>query len=354
MALLGLTGGHWRGRRVLVTGHTGFKGAWLALWLRELGAEVTGLALPPDQPEGIYAALHPWAGMDEHLVDIRDADAVAWAVAESQPEVVFHLAAQALVRRGYADPTGTYATNVVGTANVLEAVGIAESVRLAVVVTSDKVYRHDGTHRRFVEDDPLGGMDPYSTSKACAELVVAAWRQTGRGHDRVAVATARAGNVFGGGDWADDRLIPDALRARRADEPLRLRYPNATRPWQFVLDPLAGYLLLAAALGGEPAPPAAVNFGPRTEDTTVAELVDALAGAGLAPPWKLDEGVHPPESPLLSLDSSLAERTLGWTPHTTLHEGLEETVAWYRAQADGADLLAVSREQLQRYRERWA
>lgn len=238
----------WQGRKVFVTGHTGFKGAWLCLWLERLGARVSALALAPDTSPSLYALLSPWAGADHRLGDIRDAGALAAQLGRAEPEIVVHLAAQALVRPSYDDPAATYATNVMGTVNLLEAVRQAPSVRAVLVITSDKVYANDGRGRAFAEHDRLGGADPYSSSKACAELVCASYAKSFL-HDRgVALATARAGNVIGGGDWARDRLVPDFVRALDRGAPLQLRYPEATCPWQHVLEPLAGYLAFARAL----------------------------------------------------------------------------------------------------------
>jgi CDP-glucose 4,6-dehydratase len=346
----------WRGRRVLVTGHTGFKGSWLFLWLQRLGAEVHGLALPPERDDGAFTAM----GLPiEQPVDLRDGAATEAAVARVDPEIILHLAAQALVRRGYADPAGTFATNVQGTANLLDAARRAPSLRAVVVITSDKVYRNTdlGTPRPFEEDDPLGGSDPYSASKASVELLVGAWRAafpiTLAGG---AVATARAGNVIGGGDTGQDRLLVDAWEAVRDGKVLVLRYPDAMRPWQFVLEPLAGYLMLAERLATDPgsAPPA-LNFGPSADDAlSVSQLVKrayALRGGG---EWSASGVETFAEARFLQLSSERARATLGWRPVLTVDEALAWTVDWWRATADGADRRALAHGQIEEFDRRMA
>jgi CDP-glucose 4,6-dehydratase len=395
---------------VLLTGHTGFKGAWLSLWLQSLGARVTGLSAgPPTQPS-LYELAAVGADMDELVCDVRDSEALARALRSSRADVVLHLAAQPLVRRSLRDPVLTYAVNVLGTVNLLEAVRLqGEHVRSVVVVTSDKCYanpshgkRHDGepiaraceqgdddtesrvprppVGRRFVEGDPLGGHDPYSSSKACAELVTAAYRSSFfSAADGPRVATARAGNVIGGGDWGEDRLIADIVRAVDAGEPVSVRNPEAIRPWQHVLNPLSGYLLLAQrlALAGddiarardatmadgsvgagelrvrEPAgvgvePARAWNFGPRAADArTVGWIVERLGALWHgALEWELDAAENPPEAAHLELDSSAAETHLGWRPAWNLEDGLERVVAWHEAHRRGDDMRRISREQI--------
>jgi CDP-glucose 4,6-dehydratase len=341
----------WAQRRVLITGHTGFKGAWLSLWLQSLGAELTGLSPgPPTQPS-LYELAAVGSNMSERPVDVRDAGALRAALLDARPEVVLHLAAQPMVRRSLRDPALTYEVNVMGTVNVLEAVRAAgEQVRAVVVVTSDKCYENDGQGtRRFVEDDRLGGDDPYSSSKACAELVASAYRSSFFSGKRLPrLATARAGNVIGGGDWGEDRLIPDAVRALAAGEPLRVRNPGAVRPWQHVLSPLAGYLRLAEELWRRSDVARAWNFGPREQDVRpvswIVERLGALWGGALE--WELDQAPHPPEAGHLSLDSSAAESELRWTPTWDLQEALAKVVEWHEAQRAGADMRAVSLRQI--------
>ena len=336
----------WRGRRVLVTGHTGFKGAWLALWLQRLGAHMTGLALEaPTNP-----SLHALVGADGAApVDLRDAASVTQRVREAEPEVVFHLAARSLVRPAFADPVGTYAVNVLGTAHVLEALRDS-SVQAVVVVTSDKVYAPaPGAH---TEASPVGGVEPYSSSKAAAELVAAAYR----GSYDLPLSTARAGNVIGGGDWAMDRIVPDVLRALERAEPVALRHPDAIRPWQHVLDPLHGYVLLAERLLKSPSgAPDALNFGPdAAESCSVAELVERLtAGFGGKPGWQLDEDAPSvPETVELRLDASRAAAELGWAPALDLDEAIGWTVEWHQAHARGEDVRAFTLGQIESYEAR--
>jgi CDP-glucose 4,6-dehydratase len=344
----------WNGRRVLVTGHTGFKGAWLSLWLQSLGAEPSGLASGRPSDPCLYELAGVGRHMAEHEVDIRDGAAVSAALARAEPEIVLHLAAQPLVRRSLRDPAATYEINVMGTLNVLEAVRQAgERVRAVVVVTSDKCYENrGGEQRRFVESDPLGGSDPYSSSKACAELLCAAYRASyfaAEGSPRV--ATARAGNVIGGGDWGEDRLVADSVRAVERDEELLIRNPRAVRPWQHVLNPLSGYLDLAHALHARAEVARAWNFGPEPTDAkevgwVVQRLAQLWEGA-LA--WRLDERENPPESAYLELDSSAAERALGWRPVWDLEDALSLVVEWHRAHLQGQDMRAVSLAQLGRF-----
>lgn len=329
--------GFWRGKRVLLTGHTGFKGGWLALWLKQLGAHVTGIALPPDTSP----SLHDLAALGEFTVsricDIRDAAGVASIVREADPQVVFHLAAQPLVREGYRDPLETFATNVQGTANVLEALRSLQELRVAVVITTDKVYRNLEHSHPYMEDDALGGHDPYSASKAAAELVVSCWRDSFLAGHHVAVASARAGNVIGGGDWSEDRLIPDAVRAWSSGEVLRIRRPLAVRPWQHVLEPLGGYLRLAEFLWHNPALAGAYNFGPPADEAATVRDVVMLArsvyGKGEVEWGDGTEGPH--EAGLLSLDITKAQRVLVFVPRWDLEMAVRRTLDWYRRQAAG-------------------
>jgi CDP-glucose 4,6-dehydratase len=347
----------WKRRRVLVTGHTGFKGSWLALWLQSLGAEVTGLSAGAPPSPSLYELAAVGAGMRELAADVRDPVAVAAALADARPEVVFHLAAQPVVRRSLRDPALTFAVNTLGTVNVLDAVRCAgDGVAAVVVVTSDKCYENPSEAARpFVEGDPLGGSDPYSASKACAELVTAAYRRSFFADGGTArVATARAGNVIGGGDWGADRLVPDAVRAVQADRPLLVRNPAAVRPWQHVLDPLEGYLLLAQSLALGAGFDRAWNFGPRAHDArSVAWIVERLYelwDGRLR--WLPDEAANPPEAAHLSLDSSAAETELGWRPRAGLAAALELVVRWHEAHEAGRDMRAVSLGQIGAVAER--
>jgi CDP-glucose 4,6-dehydratase len=331
MDLSGLFGGAFAGRRVLVTGHTGFKGSWLAYWLREMGAKVTGLALDPDSQPSHWQLLAP-AGIADHRLDLRDAAAVHELVQHSRPEVVFHLAAQPLVRRSYRESVGTFAANVTGLINLFEALRECADVRAIVNATTDKVYEEQPRATGYRESDPLGGHDPYSTSKACAELVSACYRKSWFDGAGVRLATARAGNVIGGGDWAEDRLVPDLVRAATAGHALRIRNPEATRPWQHVLDPLSGYLRLGQALLAGEDVAEAWNFGPDGDgETTVRELSARLHAHWPRLQVQLDEGEHPHEAALLRLDCSKARQRLAWRPVWNLETGLDRTAAWYRA-----------------------
>jgi len=344
----------WRARRVLVTGHTGFKGAWLSLWLQALGAEVLGLAPGPPTSPSLYELAGVGAGMREAAVDVCDGRAVREALGAARPEVVIHLAAQPLVRRSLVDPAATYAVNVMGTVNLLEAVRVAgEGVRAVVVVTSDKCYENPGNGpRRLREGDPLGGADPYSSSKACAELVTSAYRRSfGEVEGLARLASARAGNVIGGGDWGEDRLLPDAVRAVRNGVPLSVRNPGAVRPWQHVLNPLAGYLALAQALCTPGGAAGAWNFGPPAEDARpvswIVERLVQLWGGRFR--WETDQRANPPEAQRLELDSAAAEERLGWRPATGLERALEMLVAWHEAHDDGADMRAFSLGQIEQH-----
>lgn len=329
----------WHGRRVVLTGHTGFKGGWLALWLQRLGADVTGIALPPATSPNLFALARVAEGMQSHFCDIRNADRLAALIRAARPEVVFHLAAQPLVRAGYRDPLGTFSCNIMGTAHVLDALRGLDSVRVAVMVTTDKVYRNLNQPYPYREDDALGGHDPYSASKAASELVIASYRDAFLRAQGVAVASARAGNVIGGGDWAKDRLLPDAVRAWQANQPLMIRRPSAIRPWQHVLEPLAGYLTLAEKLWNHPELAAAYNFGPPTHEVAtvkeVVELARTAYGQGEVCYGDGSEGPH--EANYLALEIAKAHLTLGVRPRWTLAEAIVRTMAWYRAQSQGAD-----------------
>lgn len=349
----------WRGRRVFLTGHTGFKGGWLALWLASKGAVVRGYALDPATEPNLLDAARVGSIAEDIRGDIRNPATLEPALRDFAPEVVFHLAAQPLVRYSYQDPIGTYETNVIGTARVLDAVRRTESVRAVVSVTTDKCYENKEWLWGYRESDPLGGYDPYSSSKACAEIVSAAFRQSyfpaealGSGH-KTGIATARAGNVIGGGDWSTDRLIPDLVRGFLAGEPVRIRRPQAIRPWQHVLEPLAGYMVLAERLLSPDAAhyATAYNFGPFEDDARpvewIAEKMTGFWGNGAS--WVLDPdpGVH--EAGYLKLDASRARHDLDWQPRLRLETALEWLVAWYRAWQSGEDMQAFTLKQIREY-----
>ena len=322
------------GRRVLLTGHTGFKGAWLALWLQRLGATVTGLSLPPeDGRPSLFTDAHVGDGMDSQFGDIRDVALVQRVVADARPEIILHLAAQSLVRRSYRSPIETFSTNVMGTAHVLDAARNATNLQAVVVVTSDKCYDNREQSHRYREDEPMGGHDPYSASKGCAELVTSSYRRSFFDGNGALVASARAGNVIGGGDWAEDRLVPDLMRAAARGASVALRFPQATRPWQHVFEPLRGYLMLARALC-ERAPNAASawNFGPAARDARrVSDVVDMLQRTWPAVRVHQEtQSVEFHEAQRLELDASRAQRELGWSPILPLDDALQATAEWYR------------------------
>jgi CDP-glucose 4,6-dehydratase len=351
----------WRGRRVLVTGHTGFKGGWLAIWLNQLGALVSGIALDPATDPSIYQLARLGERIESLIIDIRDEAAVNRSFARVQPEVVFHLAAQSLVRRSYRDPIATFATNVMGTAHVLEAARRTPSVRVLIIVTSDKCYANreaEPLHQQARrEDDRLGGDDPYSASKGCAELLAFAYQRSFCGDFRGAIATVRAGNVIGGGDWAEDRLIPDAIRSLSRGEPLRVRNPDSVRPWQHVLEPLSGYLMLANKLYAEGQKWAGPwNFGPHDNDACkVREIADQLVRNWPSGSWIATSDMGAPhESVQLRLDSTKARATLGWKPVLPLADAIRLTVDWYRAVMEGADAFDLICAQIQEFQRRAA
>lgn len=342
------------GKKVLITGHTGFKGSWLTLWLQQLGAQVTGIALPPATTPSLFSLLDFNSSAFQrfnHFQDIRDAFALNSIVQAAQPEIVFHLAAQPLVRASYRDPLGTINTNVMGTANLLDALRNVLSVRVAVVVTTDKVYRNHEHPYPYREDDHLGGHDPYSASKAASELIVASYRDAFLYEQGVAVATVRAGNVIGGGDWSEDRLIPDAVRAWQSGQPLEVRRPEAVRPWQHVLEPLAGYLSLAEKLWDNPALAGSYNFGPETSEAasvrTVVELARGTYGKGEVIWGDGSEGPH--EAGWLALEIAKARTLLGVAPRLGLVEAVNRTMSWYRRLAAGEDAKALCLEDIEAY-----
>ncbi len=342
-------GGEWRGRTVLVTGHMGFKGAWLCLLLARAGANVTGLGLRDPETRLLYDDAAVGDVIRSIEGDVRDVDVVRTAFGESRPHTVFHLAAESLVRRSYARPRATFETNVLGTANVLEAVRQSDATRAVVVVTTDKCYRNDGRRHGYREDDPLGGSDPYSASKACAELVAGSYRSSFFAGDGPLLATARSGNVIGGGDWSLDRLVPDAVRAWSAGQSLEIRSPQATRPWLHVLDSIAGYVRIAAALGaGDRTVADAWNLGPDPSATATVE--DVLAQLDWQLPgglrWHVTAAPQPAEARFLQLDSSKAETSLGWRPALTLTDAIAWTAAMYAA---GHDAGETALDQIARY-----
>lgn len=352
-----MTQNFWQGKKVFLTGHTGFKGAWLSLWLTTMGAEVTGYALDPPTDPSLFELARVGELLHSVIADVRDLARLKAEMAKAQPEIVIHMAAQPLVRDSYKIPVDTYAINVMGTVHLLEAVRSCPTVRAVVNVTTDKVYENREWAWGYRENEPMGGYDPYSNSKGCSELVTASYRSSYFNPSRyeehgVAVATARAGNVIGGGDWAGDRLIPDCIRAILAGEPVQIRNPHAIRPWQHVLEPLSGYLLLAQRLyQGGVRYATGYNFGPADEDARpVGWIVEKLcAGWGPGASHQLDQGEHPHEAHYLKLDCSKARAELGWVPRWELSRTLESIVAWTLAYRDGADLREVSLKQIAEY-----
>jgi CDP-glucose 4,6-dehydratase len=346
-------GGAYRGARVLVTGHTGFKGSWLCQWLLDLGAEVSGLALAPETAPHLFGMLGLEQRIHHHLVDVRDADGILAVVRRAEPEFVFHLAAQPLVRRSYVEPKATFDINVGGTVNLLEAVRATPSVRSCVVATTDKCYENREWEWGYRESDHLGGHDPYSASKAAAELAIASWRRSFQGRGCARLASARAGNVIGGGDWSADRLVPDFVAALMAGQPLALRNPHATRPWQHVLEPLSAYLHLGARLARHDGADVAEawNIGPGERSVVTVErlarlLVDAWGQGEVvcAPPTG-----HPHEAGLLKLDCSKAASRLGWHPIWDIATTVAKTADWYRSCIREEDMIGITREQIHTY-----
>ena len=347
----------WRGRRVFLTGHTGFKGSWLAVWLNQLGAQVRGYALDPCTEPSMFKKAAVGDLLDDVRGDVRDSCVLEKSLREFAPEIVFHLAAQPLVRRSYSDPVATYATNVMGTVHLLEAVRKSPGVRAVVCVTTDKCYQNREWVWPYRENDPLGGYDPYASSKACAEIVSSAYRSSFFPLDRVAehgvaLATARAGNVIGGGDWSEDRLIPDLVRGLTAGTPILIRRPKSIRPWQHVLEPLHGYLTLAEKLfAGEASCASAYNFGPSDQDIwpveRIATKVVELWGSGAS--WKRDSNTSVHEHHVLRLDASKARVELGWNPRLGVEKALEWSVDWYRACARGKQMRDFTFAQISDY-----
>jgi CDP-glucose 4,6-dehydratase len=344
-------GGFWHGRRVLLTGHSGFKGSWLSLWLTQLGAHVTGASLRPHTEPSLFQLARLEEFVESRWIDVRDAAGLSAVLADAQPEVVIHLAAQALVRHSYADPLTTFATNFTGTLNLLESVRHVSSVRAVVVATTDKVYRNNDEGRPFKESDPLGGHDPYSASKAAAEMVVESYRKSYYAPAGIGLAAARAGNVIGGGDWSDDRILPDAVRAWGSGNPLLVRNPKATRPWQHVLEPLAGYLRLAEFLFAAPEECEDFNFGPEPSDVhTVREVVEvAQSSFGRGEIRWSAQGDTLHEARALALDNSRAKEKLGCRPVWNMNEAVARTMTWYRRCLSGDDARDLCQEDLQAF-----
>jgi CDP-glucose 4,6-dehydratase len=343
----------WQGKRVFLTGHTGFKGSWLSLWLQSLGAEVTGFSLNPPTTPNLFEVAKVAAGMTSLIADIRHLPTLQKAMHTASPDIVIHMAAQALVRHSYVEPVETYATNVMGTVNVLESVRSTASVKAVLVVTTDKCYENtEEVLRGYSENEPMGGHDPYSSSKACAELVTAAYRNSFLQPQGVSVATARAGNVVGGGDWATDRLVPDILKSFEQKAIVQIRNPQATRPWQFVLEPLSGYLTLAEKLFSQGSLYSeAWNFGPNHEDAQPVQwIVEQLVLSwGKGAIWQPDAGQHPHEASHLKLDISKAKARLGWGPTWNLQNALQNITHWHRAWLSQKDMKQLCLDQILQY-----
>jgi CDP-glucose 4,6-dehydratase len=341
--------GFWAGTRVLLTGHTGFKGGWAAIWLSRLGAKVTGLALEPDQSPSLFELAGVGGLIDSRIVDLRDLAAVRAGLAGEAFDIVLHMAAQPIVRAAIEDPVGTFATNVMGTAHLLEALRGRETLQAVLCITSDKVYANAETGRAFAEADALGGKDPYSASKAAAEIVTQSYAKSF--FAGVPVATARGGNVIGGGDFSRDRLVADIVRAAQAQDVTVLRHPEATRPWQHVLDCVAGYLVYAERLATDPATPRALNFGPKPGGAAVSvgELADRAVKALGAKPWRHEPDPNSLEAKTLGIDASLAKTVLGFESRLDAPDAVDWTMDWYRRQADGQLALTLCEEQIARY-----
>ncbi|WP_433692492.1 CDP-glucose 4,6-dehydratase [Herbaspirillum seropedicae] len=352
MALAQVSPDFWRGKRVLLTGHTGFKGSWVSLWLQSMGAELSGIALEPPTEPALFHVARVAEGMQHHIADIRDQALIKSLVEDFEPEILIHMAAQPLVRLSYQHPVETYSTNVMGTLHVLEASRHCSSVKAIVNITTDKCYENQERMRGYREDEPMGGYDPYSNSKGCAELVSSAYRQSFLRQAGIALATARAGNVIGGGDWAADRLVPDVLRALQAKQPVLIRNAHAIRPWQHVLEPLSGYLVLAQSLYTQGQTDAeGWNFGPHDEDAwTVQSIVEHLCAAwGSGATWAPQPGEHPHEANYLKLDISKAQQRLNWSPRWSLDTAHEHIITWHQAWLNGEDMRTVCMQQISQY-----
>ncbi len=347
--------GFWNGKKVLITGHTGFKGSWLALWLKMLGADVCGYALAPDTQPNLFENLALENQIESVTGDIRDLPHFEKVLQDFQPEIIFHLAAQSLVRKSYRKPIETYTINVIGTINILEAVRKVDSVKSVVVVTTDKVYENKEWHWSYRENERLGGFDPYSNSKACAELAVSAYRNSFFADSDCLIATARAGNVIGGGDWSEDRLLPDVFRSLVFGVKLEIRNPASIRPWQHALEPLAGYMKLAEKLyDGEKKFAEAWNFGPAEEDSKpVGWILEEIRRVWNEPVnWKIADGEQPHEARLLKLDSAKAKNELKWSPKLSLDEAVKITVQWYRGFKDKKNLTELTGNQIDFYQNK--
>jgi len=346
----------WKDRRVLITGHTGFKGAWLSLWLKKLGANLTGYALKPTTRPSIFEDIKVSSVFNKSVYgDIRDADLFTNTIQNASPEIVIHLAAQSLVRESYRDPVGTYTTNVMGTVNLFEAIRKSQSIKAVLNITTDKCYENQDLDRGYRESDPMGGFDPYSSSKGCAELISSAYRRSYFKEAGIGLATARAGNVIGGGDWAVDRIVPDAIRAFTNNKVLMVRNARATRPWQHVLEPLSGYLTICQQLIRVPDSTFAGswNFGPNEESVeSVSTLANLLVkNWGLNSSWKLDDGTHPHEAQILRLDCTKAKDQINYNPIWGIDRILKETVNWYKAWYDKINMYQFTLKQITSYQQ---
>lgn len=343
----------WRGKRVLLTGHTGFKGSWLSLWLQSMGANLKGLALDPPTTPSLFVEAKVAQGMVSQIGDVRDYNTVLQAVAEFKPEIVIHMAAQPLVRYSYKNPIETYATNVMGTVHLLEAIRHTGTTKVVVNVTTDKCYENKEWIWGYREDEPMGGFDPYSSSKGCSELVTSAYRRSYFTENGIALASARAGNVIGGGDWAEDRLIPDILCAFERNQPVVIRNPYSTRPWQHVLEPLSGYLKLAEKLWQDPEAYAeGWNFGPNDDDVKpVGWIVERMVAMWGDANWRVDTGAQPHEANYLKLDISKAKQRLSWTPRWDLDTALNKIVTWHQLWISKADVRSLCLQQINQYIE---
>ncbi len=354
MNAMGVASDFWRGKRVFLTGHTGFKGSWISLWLQSMGAHLQGYALPPPTQPALFEEAKVAQGMLSTVGDVRDLSHLTEAMRRFAPEIVLHMAAQPLVRLSYAQPVDTYATNVMGTVHLLEAARLTDSVRVVLNVTTDKCYENQEWHWGYREDEPMGGHDPYSNSKGCSELVTSAYRRSFMAERGIALASARAGNVMGGGDWAQDRLVPDILRALEKQQAVLIRNPHAIRPWQHVLEPLSGYLCLAQHLSASgQAFAQAWNFGPRDEDAQPVQwIVQRMTQAwSQGATWQVAQGDHPHEAHFLKLDISKARAELGWQPRWSLDTALQKITEWHQAWLAGRNVRELCLSQIAQYQE---